>query len=556
MNKKKNKNNNDWTIMVYLGGNNNLGDEMVWALKDMQAWRLAVKLSKARNPRRKIKVLALLDVGGPAVDLDIGELDVRQTKGEDAPTTDLPKADEIPDGLVLTRTIKVREEADQARARKRSNEALAVPPVTTTLKTFLEKCIDGHEAKHYMIVLSGHGSGAVGDFLTADERPYGLTIPALGKVLREVMHKKLQGRKFDVLGLDSCQMSMAEVACEVQEAVDFMVGSEGFQPNAGWPYEQVLALLSNPTIVDNPGRFAENIVREHIGYYLDYAAADLSTDISAMNLHHFGDLKHALSVFTNELGIKHQDKEFWSRVSKLPRPELAEQLNRMVKQTLLSDQDLKDAIVLAHWEAQGYKREQYVDLWDFFNCLSRRLNLLKETDKYNSLKKACEAIKSVIEPNVLSANRNDRLVRLSGYSGPQFQHSHGISIFLPWAELTDASGIPDLVYYQTLEFAATAWDEFILLYLHVTQRDVRTENTTGRDYPSLLNRRTGLFIQGPGKGDPDFDPYRGDPDFDPYRRTGLGTAKFESMKNPPIEWKKWFVNPTPTKHKKKAAGQA
>ena len=50
----------DWTIMIYFGGDNNLGEEMIWALKDIQAWRRS-------NPDANIKVCALFDAGGPPV---------------------------------------------------------------------------------------------------------------------------------------------------------------------------------------------------------------------------------------------------------------------------------------------------------------------------------------------------------------------------------------------------------------------------------------------------------------------------------------------------------
>jgi hypothetical protein len=117
-------------------------------------------------------------------------------------------------------------------------------------------------------------------------------------------------------------------------------------------------------------------------------------------------------------------------------------------------------------------------------------------------------------------------------------------VYLPWASLTDAAGITDLECYQDLRFAQeTAWDELIRLYLYKTQREVREENTIGEKLPSLLNRRTGLFIPQPGR----------DPEDDPYSRTRLGTGKIDNMKNPAIEWKKWFVETAVLKAYKKTA---
>src|SRR5205085_2955495 len=113
--------------------------------------------------------------------------------------------------------------------------------------------IEHHPAKHYMLVLSGHGSGAVGDFLTGNKRAVGLTIPELREALtaiqdhfREKTHEDrpyLNDEKIDILGLDSCVMGMVEVAYEVRNYVSYLVGAEGFEPNTGWPYDRILRRL-------------------------------------------------------------------------------------------------------------------------------------------------------------------------------------------------------------------------------------------------------------------------------------------------------------------------
>jgi hypothetical protein len=515
----------DWTIMVYLGGDNNLGQDMIWALKAIQSWRRAVE--HAGHPQN-LKVLALFDGGGPPVEFDFDKL-----QGGDAAAA------------LLARTTEVRDEADDDLAKR----MLAVEPVRTTLQKFISKSVKKHKAHHYMIVLSGHGSGAIGDFLTGDKRINGLSIPSLGNVL-EVCRKELEmDAKFDILGFDTCQMSMAEIACQVQDSVSLMIGSEGFQPNMGWPYEEILTLLKTPEIANDAGLFAENVVKQHIQYYLDFAAADLSTDISVLNLKYFGELEKALAGFTQALQIKRENRKQWEdRLKMTP-----EDWKNAVQQSALADNNVRNAITLAHWEAQGYKKEQYADLWDFSDCLSHRLDLLiqeygnietrRDTVKrYQLIQAACESIKNVIEPQTRTKS-DERFVRLSGYAGPQFQHSHGISVFFPWANLTDAAGIADVDHYQTLRFAsATTWDEFLRLFVHITQRAKREEPTKGADIPSLLNQRTGLFIPKPGK-DPDGAVLDRDPDGAVLDRTTLGTAKIESMKNPPIVWREWSGKP-------------
>ncbi|MBW1675421.1 MAG: hypothetical protein JRF30_01090 [Deltaproteobacteria bacterium] len=44
------------------------------------------------------------------------------------------------------------------------------------------------------------------------------------------------GRKIDILGLDACLMNMIEVAYQLKDCVQVMVGSEEEEPFDGWPY--------------------------------------------------------------------------------------------------------------------------------------------------------------------------------------------------------------------------------------------------------------------------------------------------------------------------------
>src|SRR5262249_17313310 len=160
-------------------------------------------------------------------------------------------------------------------------------------------------------------------------------------------------------------MSMAEVAYEVKDAVDFMVGSEGFALNTGWPYLRVFAMLADPKNANDPARFAENIVRVHIGYYLDFASVDLSTDISVLQLRaHFGAVVNAINQFTKALRIRKETNDEKEARRKLDPIKLSVELQKLVEGTALTEPDLLDAIVLAHREAQGFKREQHADLWD------------------------------------------------------------------------------------------------------------------------------------------------------------------------------------------------
>ena len=184
------------------------------------------------------------------------------------------------------------DEAKKAEGEKRE----IIEPVQMTLTEFVVRTIGKHPAERYMLVLSGHGSGAVGDFLSGRSHVVGLGIPGLADALSQI-RKRLEGSyvvdgqpytylrddRIDILGLDSCLMGMAEVAYEVRDSVNYLIGTEGFEANTGWPYDGVLRLLTERP-AQTASQMAQNIVREYQKYYSDYTLAGTSTDISALNL--------------------------------------------------------------------------------------------------------------------------------------------------------------------------------------------------------------------------------------------------------------------------------
>ena len=143
----------DWSIMIYFGGDNNLSEEMIWAIKDIQSWRR----SQSPGPR-KVKVSILFDAGGPPVPIDDDELLTRDARA--VTSEKLSAAAEAYGAIdgdtgaaaILDRTVAVREKADK-------KGTVSVPSVETTLRDFILRIFREQRAKHHMVVLSGHGSG-------------------------------------------------------------------------------------------------------------------------------------------------------------------------------------------------------------------------------------------------------------------------------------------------------------------------------------------------------------------------------------------------------------
>ncbi|MEI6314588.1 MAG: clostripain-related cysteine peptidase, partial [Syntrophus sp. (in: bacteria)] len=76
------------------------------------------------------------------------------------------------------------------------------------------------------------------------------------------------GKKIDILGMDACLMTMVEVAWQLRDSVEVLVGSEIEEPNDGWPYAEILTFLtakpkSKTHIV------AKEVVKQYVASYRD-----------------------------------------------------------------------------------------------------------------------------------------------------------------------------------------------------------------------------------------------------------------------------------------------
>src|SRR5438093_11501060 len=186
----QNVNGKKWTVMVYLAGSNNLVEEMVFAVREL----------RGKATTKIVNVFVEFDTGS-----DVWRF---------PPSAFEAKTNEDPDRI---------ENIDLEKLGKKQR----YPPLLNTrgiLRRFVTEVMSASpDTEHYALILSGHGSGAVGDFLTGSTP--GLTIPALGSTFDRVKEELAKGghsrggngvKLFDILGLDSCTMSMAEIGYEVE----------------------------------------------------------------------------------------------------------------------------------------------------------------------------------------------------------------------------------------------------------------------------------------------------------------------------------------------------
>jgi hypothetical protein len=315
-----------------------------------------------------------------------------------------------------------------------------IPPVQiensaapAALEDFLITGIQKYPKARTLVILSGHGSGALDGFLSDSNPPGSLSIPNLGSALNRV--KIDCGKEIDILGMDSCLMSMAEVCRELSGSAKYLVGSEGFVLSGGWPYRDFLdALQAAPNMT--PKQLAKTLVREYIRYYSDYVAAGISVDQSASDLEKSIALTKAVEKLVNSL---------------------TDTKRKTLKPSVISP------LIVAHWRAQSYQHEQFVDLKDFSALLKEEIEKIDKTDQ-EGVGQACVDV----------GNAVDDMVQVFGYCGGLTQHSNGLSIYFPWSK----SELPTIREYSQLQFAKSSkWDEFLGAYVKVTQRELRQTPT-------------------------------------------------------------------------------
>ncbi len=415
----------NWTIMVYLAGDNNLDSAGVADLKEM----------KTVGSTEQIAVLAQFDRAGS-------------------------------EGETVRYCVKKGTLLDKDAVQKLGETNMGDPKV---LEDFVTWGVTNYPADHYLLVLWNHGAGwddanlYQGDVFSGTAPPvsrksqpiatrgaaagaralplaqaragirrtrralFKPTVEAAVKQrgiafddqaqdfldnieLKKVMTriKRKLRRKMDILGMDACLMSMAEVAYQMRDVADYSVGSEETEPGEGWPYDRILkALAAKPAMT--PEELSKTIVAQ---YLASYKAGENVTQ-SALKLAGLKPLAAAVDALAKAL------------------------------RNILADAASRAVLINARAQVQEYSRpyDDYCDLIDLCDLLDKGL-------ANPAVKTACDAVKQAATAAIVA----------TGYKGPAVDNSRGISIYFPKRKLSPL--------YKTLDFTKqSSWDEFLAAYL-------------------------------------------------------------------------------------------
>lgn len=326
------------------------------------------------------------------------------------------------------------------------------------LSDFIRWAVKGYPAHHYLLVLWNHGQGWDDTDVYADERHRALRRLASGRLRHALFHApvrhalkaarhggerraillddnakdfldnqelaqvmagtaKLLKRKLDVLGMDACLMSMAEVGYQVRDSAAFTVGSEQTEPGNGWPYHRILAALAaRPAMT--PRELSALIVEQYLASYpvADDPGSGIVTQ-SACDLARAPALAKAVTA-------------------------LAKALRRA-----LADPAQLQRLLTARMQAQSYDVRDNIDLMDY--C-----QLVAQAGADPALAKACQGVIDAVQQGYVLAQ---------GFKGKTMKHSNGVAIYFP----TDAVS----PLYAGLAFARkTGWGDFLSAYLDAVKR--------------------------------------------------------------------------------------
>src|SRR5215212_3984384 len=438
----------EWTIMIYMAGDNNLAVDMAYAMEQIKS----VAELGADSPN----LFVYYDGNSPSIPTLYCDF------------SELGKARYVRSYKVPNKLYGPTRKANENAAEKRS------------LLNFVDWCVNtvevendggeisfGRRAKNYALIFSGHSLGFQYIGLFKDESSgKSMTMFDLYDALqhmvvtqsqleelanemdwagknREIETTELLGKKLAILGFDSCVMGMLEVGYQFERVAETMIVSEGSVPSAGWTYAKLLGCLTGEDSRELTSHaVAELFVKQFVRSQDAYTVGGVSVDMAAWDMGQFVDLSAGFDGLAAALLMCFEDKN--SRIY------------RQMERVLLK----------VHWQCQSYMFDQNVDLGDFCELLDREIELvareLGEGDGIDVLRLVQEQCRVVQEQLKLT-------VILSGFSGGSYQYSNGVSVFFPWSREgyeVSRKNYESLWYSSDLGRDEAPWTKFLTTYLN------------------------------------------------------------------------------------------
>ncbi len=390
----------EWTIMVYMAGDNNLAVDMAYAMEQIR--------EVAGTEGSNLNLFVYYDGNSPSI----------PTLYCDFSDKDNPKY--VSSQNVADKLYRVSSKVNENAADKKS------------VLNFVDWCINKADGKanRYALIFSGHSLGFQEIGLFKDEGSgKSMNMTDLFLLLQRLVQTKdelakeaedqgyegdkleretteILGRKLDLLGFDSCVMGMIEVGYQFDKVSETMVVSEGSVPSAGWTYAKILGGLARGEHSNSSAQtVAKHFVKEFIKSQDKFTVGGVSVDMAAWDMEQMWFLTNAFNELAGSMIDCFEDEN-----------------SRIYKQ-------MERAILHAHWKCQSYMYDQNIDLGDFCELLYQECDLIKESvsgenpEHLEEVQTNCQKVLAELKKAVI----------LCGFSGGGYQYSNGVSVFFPWS---------------------------------------------------------------------------------------------------------------------------
>ncbi|OGB97499.1 hypothetical protein A3F06_03100 [candidate division TM6 bacterium RIFCSPHIGHO2_12_FULL_36_22] len=219
----------------------------------------------------------------------------------------------------------------------------------------------------------------------------------------------LGGKKLDILGTDTCGMSMLEIGWQLRDYVEHLVGAQNCEELDGWPYKAIFETMSSD--IYSPKQVCQIITDEYNSYHIKKAQKGVYTK-AALDLSHMEEVKQSLDEIVVEL------------------------------QKEISKEKLKKIVYDARSNCTKFCiNPLYTDLWTLYEEIGKNLDSdgLLSTNLNNKLNDGKKAIEVAVVANA---------------TGKLMQRAHGISVYMPFHHI-------DSSYKETMFAHDSQWLSFM-----------------------------------------------------------------------------------------------
>ena len=302
---------------------------------------------------------------------------------------------------------------------------------------------ENYPAKHYMLGIWNHGSGwkaktdqnVVRGVSYDDSSNNHITTNELTTATK--LCAEAFGQKIDVLNMDCCLMSMAEVAYAIKDNCNYFVGSEETEAGKGTPYDDVLNGLKAGT---TPKELANHWVN---AYAKSYQGGSQGTDNSTQS---------ALDM------------------SKIDG--LMDSLNGFAK-TVMSG-DYVNKVRLAAGKTVRFAYPENIDLLHFIK------NFKALTTGDSAVATACDKVEAAVKAAVINNKTTAKKVSYNPDYAP-YKEATGIAIYLPMRLNVEDK------YFELGFSKANMWDDMLLTLKNQYYVKTVVEGACKGDFKELKN---------------------------------------------------------------------